>query len=368
MDTELLEENKTAVAAIAGVLIVLAAGAMIAGPNTSPKNSPEDTGPSAPEKPDTSPGDSHENDTDSSPDSNSGSRFTSVEKSYEVLEIDGAGDQVAVRASTGEREILELGDDIIANETVIPEFRGVDGELYYVTDRNGSKYVFNEEGEAVSEGYSMITSLRDVNGELTMTVQESLMPSYILRNGEKIGTEYYEAKWPSWVNGKLAYKAVEGTQNLIVHGGEEQERYDETGFPIEAEGKLTYRVQEGNTEFIKHGDEKLASNYSSVEGIWESKGSLTYVVNEQGELKLMRDGKDILQDGWRLHPDSITWIDGSLAYFVTSGNDEKLVYDGEVIGDEYNIQHSKGLIANVNGKVAFAAKQNGSWVIVKEKA
>jgi hypothetical protein len=367
MDTEVLQENKNVLAAAAvGFLIVLAAGLMMTGPDAS---NPQDTdsGPDTPEEPAT-PGEneSDTDDTSSSPDSGSESRFTSVEKSYEVLEIDGVGDEVAVRASTGENEILELGGEVVANETVIPEFRGVDGELYYVMSRNGSKYVFNEEEDTVSEGYSMITSLRDVNGELTMTVQESLMPSYIVRDGEKIGQDYYEAKWPSWVNGELAYKAVGGTQNLIVHGGEEQERYDETGFPIEAEGKLTYRVQQGNTEFIKHGDERLASNYSSIEGIWQSEGSLTYVANQQGELKLMRDGEDILEDEWQLHPDSITWIDGNLAYFVTTGNDERLVYDGEVIGEEFNIQHSNNLIANVNGKIAFAAKQDGSWVIVKE--
>lgn len=378
IDFEALKENKVILAAITGLVITVAGVGMMSldsseddldvtpetpeSPEDSVDNSSSDTEDmqeSSQNSSETTPADSPE---DSQEDE---SRFSSVEKSYEILEIDGVGDEVAVRASTGDNEILEVGGEVVANETVISEFRGVDGELYYVLERNGSKYVFND-GEAVSDGYSMIPYIRDIGGEPTYTVQESLLPSYIVRDGEEIGTDYYEVQWPSWVNGELAYKAIEGTEEFIVHGGEEQARFDEVGYPIQAEGELTFRAVNGNEEFIVHGDERIGSNYSSIDRITQSKGKLTYVVNNDGELELIRDGKKLLEDDWRIRPDTMTWIGGKLAYIVTTGNEEHLIYDGERIGQEYNIQHSNGVIANVNGKIAFTAKQDNQWHIVTE--
>lgn len=375
MDMGELKENKAILAALTGVLLVIVGAVLIAGdaPNQNPvedsNNSDTPRNIDSPESPqDSSSADLNNTDEASTPSEGKGEeniRFSSVEKNYEVLEIDGVGDQVVVRASTGGREILELDGEVVANETVISEFRGVDGELYYVLERNGSKYAYNT-GEPVSEGYSMIPYIRDIGGEPTFTVQESLLPSYIVRNGEKIGMDYYEAQWPAWVNGELAYKAIDGTQEFIVHGNEEQPRYDEIGYPIEAEGKLTYRAVEGNDEFIIHGEEKLESNYSNIDRVTHSEGKLTYIVNDGGELKLIREGKDLLKDNWNIRPDTMTWVGGKLAYIVTSGNEEFLIYDGERIGKEYNIQHSNGVIANVNGKIAFAAKQDDKWHIIRE--
>jgi len=373
MQLDDLKENKIILVAITGLVILLLGGALLVNqsPQENPVNETEDI--DTPENSVTpensseiSTVDSNDAEEASKPTGEGGdSRFSSVEKSYEVLEIDGVGDQIAVRASKGEGEMLEVGGEVVANETVISEFRGVDGELYYVLERKGSKYVYND-GEPVSEGYSMIPYIREVGGEPTYTVQESLLPSYIVRNGAEIGTDYYEVEWPSWVNGELAYKAIEGTEEFIVHEGEEQERFDEVGYPIEAEDELTYRAVNGNDEFIIHGGERLASNYSNIDRITQSKGELTYVVNDNGELKLIRDGKDLLKEGWILRPNTMTWIGGKLAYIVTSGNNEFLIYDGERIGKEYNIQHSNGVIANINGKIAFAAKQEDKWHIVKE--
>jgi hypothetical protein len=371
MDTEALQENKNIIAAVAaGLLIFLAAGAMMTGPNAAnPQDNDTDTGPATPEE--LANLDDNDTDTDdtssSSPDEESESRFTSVEKSYEIIEVKGVGDQVAVRGENGTGEILELGDETVARETVIPHFTGVNGEIYYVLNRNDSRYLFND-GEPVSEGYSTITSLRNIGGEWAMAVQESLMPQYIVKGGEKIGQDYYEAMYPAWVNGELAHKAVKGTDNVIVHGGEEQKVYPEVGYPIEAEGKLTYRVQQLNTEFIQHGDEKIASNYSSVERVMSSEDKLTYIINDNGELKLIRDGEDLLKDNWQIHPDTTRWVGGHLAYVVTRANDEYLVYDGEIIGEEYSVPSHPGMIANVDGKIAFAAKKDGDWHVVKQSS
>lgn len=367
MEIEELKDNKKILgigsAVLVAILLIFAAFTMTGSMQPeAPEENGTDTDPQAPVT-DT------ENQTDQTgteeDDQQTQTKFTSMQKDYEVIEVKGVGDQVAVRGSNGTHEFLELGDERIATEQVIPHFTGVDDELYYVVNRNDSRYLFND-GEPVSDGYSTITSLRNIGGEWAMAVQESLMPQYIVRGGDAVGKQYYEAIFPAWVNGELAYKAVKGTDNIIVHGGEEQEAYPEVGYPIEADGKLAYRAQETNTEFIVHGDERVAENYSSVERVMSSEGQLTYIVNDEGELKLIRNGEDLLKESWQIHPDTTRWVGGNLAYVVTQGNDEYLVHEGEIIGEDYQIPSNPGLIANVDGRVGFAAKQNGTWHIVKE--
>jgi hypothetical protein len=367
MELEELKHNRKILgigtAVLVAALLVFAAFTMTGStqPETPQDNSPDtDTQPSVNES---------QNQTDQTEtqeeSSNDGARFTSMQKDYEVIEVKGVGDQVAVRGSNGTHEFLELGDERVATEQIIPHFTGVEGELYYIVNRNDSRHLFND-GKPVSDGYSTITSLRNIGGEWAMAVQESLMPQYIVRGGEAVGKQYYEAMYPAWVNGELAYKAVKDTDNIIVHGGEEQEFYPEVGYPMEAEGKLTYRAQETNTEFIVHGDERVAENYSSVERVMSSEGQLTYIVNDDGELKLIRNGEDILEDNWQIHPDTTRWVGGNLAYVVTQGDDEYLVWEGEIIGEEYQIPSNPGLIANIDGQVGFAAKQDGDWHVVRE--
>lgn len=290
--------------------------------------------------------------------------FVSTRKHYNVSEIEGVDEEAAALYSIGERDLIEFRS-VIINETVIPDFKGLGDELYYVLDRNGSSYVYKN-GRNVSEGYGSINEIKMTGGELTLTVQDDLLPSYIVRGGEKVGDQYYSAKNPAWVNGELAYKAFDDNQNFIVHGGEELQEFDEVGYPIEADGELAYRVQEGNEEFILHGGEKKASGYDSVEEIYESKNRLTYVVNEEGKLKIMRNGENLIQQNATLLPETVTPINGELAYVVRSGDEQKLIYKDEAVGEEFDIQFSEGLIADLNGKLGFAAKKADNWYIVKE--
>ncbi len=177
------------------------------------------------------------------------------------------------------------------------------------------------------------------------------------------------------VDGKLAYRAHENSQDFIVIDGVAGKKYDTIhdnsimlipDWPIDVNGTLVFAagklIGKDNYGFPKYDDvivfdgTELDVN-GSVEGLIAVNGKLAYVLVHNGVRKVILDGKE-LENSMRC---CLTTIGGKIAYVSGPPEHSYVVIDDKKASDEYLIYN----IYDVGGKLAFTADKDGkSWVLV----
>jgi len=205
-------------------------------------------------------------------------------------------------------------------------------------------------------------------------------PPYIVYDGEKVGTEFNKNRDPMLkyavvhrpvnINGKLAY-SVEDTDNkeFVVYNGTKSEKYKLIFYLQSIGGKITYLAENRDNLFIQWGDKKIGQDYDRISNVFELRGKPAFLTLKDGEIKIVHNGKEKTLQYGDLTSSTYTDIGGKLTY--RAGEDSGFIsYGRQKVGEEYNIplaEFNPNIMVEINDKLVFTGKKNGTDYIVREK-
>lgn len=205
--------------------------------------------------------------------------------------------------------------------------------------------------------YQKVSDLAEVNGKLAYKA-ENETDEFIVYKGEKLGSNYLTVGSPRQVNDKLVFSAADSYSHFIVVDSSPQAEFDLIRSIKEINGNLAYLAKEGDQKYLVLGGKKTKIEYNAVQ-LYEVAGKPVYIVRKPEKEYLVIDEKETEKYDSVGVPKE---VNGKVAYVAYQGNQSFVVYDGRKIGQEYD--KIRGL-TEVKNELAYRVIDEGRTFLIK---
>jgi hypothetical protein len=228
------------------------------------------------------------------------------------------------------------------------------------------------DGKEHGREYCSASSPADISGKLAYIVGDKGR-MFVVFDGKR-GNDYLSVIIRDELKGALFYQATEhdwrARKYFYVVGNDEVGRqYDNIWKPEDVGGELAYIAEQDGKSFLVLGQQELGRQYDNVTSWVNIGGEVAYVAEKDGQqfvVYLGKEGKKYARVTY------LRDIGGKLSYLAIkkgrcyeTNASAVAVYDGEEEGLQYDtVLCLDGGIVNVNGELAYVAKQDGHRFVV----